>query len=50
MKPKTPAARPCFKGASNTHGNDRDAQFTGQNRNFQMVNVGVNYKFNSYGY
>jgi outer membrane immunogenic protein len=25
-------------------------QFTGQNRNFQMVNVGVNYKFNSSGY
>jgi outer membrane immunogenic protein len=25
-------------------------QFTGQSRNFQMVNVGINYKFNSYGF
>jgi outer membrane immunogenic protein len=25
-------------------------QFTGQNRNFQMVNLGVNYKFNTFGY
>jgi opacity protein-like surface antigen len=25
-------------------------QFTAQNRNFQMVNLGVNYKFNTFGY
>jgi opacity protein-like surface antigen len=25
-------------------------QFTGQNRNFQIVNVGINYKFGFHGY